>query len=90
MKTVGSYWPYATTVWDFINRAMPPKEEGTLTADQVYSLTALILYWNGIIKETDVLDAATLPTIQMPNRNGFLPKVQDLRRWRCPAGSCAQ
>jgi S-disulfanyl-L-cysteine oxidoreductase SoxD len=75
MKTVGSYWPYATTVWDFINRAMPPKEEGTLSADEVYSLTALLLYWNGIIKEGDVLDAKSLPKIEMPNRNGFVPAV---------------
>ena len=88
MKTVGSYWPYATTVWDFINRAMPPKEEGTLRADEVYALTALLLYWNGIIKESDVINAQSLPKIQMPNRNGFLPRVEDFRRWRCPVGTC--
>jgi mono/diheme cytochrome c family protein len=88
MKTVGSYWPYATSVWDYIHRAMPQKEEGTLSADDAYALTALLLYWNGLIKETDVIDAKTLPKIQMPNRNGFLPKVQDLRRWRCPIGTC--
>ena len=88
MKTVGSYWPYATTVWDYIHRAMPQKEEGTLSPDQAYALTALLLYWNGIIKETDVLDAKSLPQIQMPNRNGFLPRVEDIRRWRCPVGSC--
>jgi hypothetical protein len=59
-----------------------------LSPDQAYALTALLLYWNGIIKETDVLDAKSLPQIQMPNRNGFLPRVEDLRRWRCPVGSC--
>ena len=73
LKTIGSYWPFAVPIWDQINRAMPPGEEGSLRADEVYALTALLLYWNGIIKENDVLDAKTLPKIQMPNRNGFVP-----------------
>jgi len=72
LKTVGSYWPYATTIWDYINRAMPFDRPGTLTHDQVYSLTAYLLFRNGIVSETTVVDAASLPKIQMPNRNGFV------------------
>jgi cytochrome c len=72
LRTVGSYWPYATTVWDYVNRAMPFDRPGTLTADQVYSLTAYILYLNGLAKEDDVIDARTLPKIRMPNRDGFV------------------
>jgi len=73
LKTVGSYWPYATTIYDYISRAMPFDRPGTLTNDQVYSLTAYVLYLNGLVKDTDVIDAHTLPKIQMPNRNGFVP-----------------
>ncbi|MBI2815586.1 MAG: cytochrome c [Acidobacteria bacterium] len=75
VPTVGSFWPYATTVWDYINRAMPPPpmQPGVLSADEVYSVTAFLLYRNGIIQENDVLDAKSLPKIQMPNRNGFVP-----------------
>ena len=63
--------PYATLVWDFINRGMPLGEEGTLTSDEVYSLTALLLYWNGLVAENDVIDARSLPAIQMPNRENW-------------------
>jgi S-disulfanyl-L-cysteine oxidoreductase SoxD len=72
LRTVGSYWPYATTIWDYINRAMPFDRPGTLTAGEVYSLTAYVLYLNDLAKENDVIDAQTLPKIQMPNRNGFV------------------
>ena len=72
LRTVGSFWPYATTIWDYVNRAMPFDRPGTLTADQVYSLTAYVLYLNGLAGENDVIDARTLPKIQMPNRNGFV------------------
>jgi cytochrome c len=72
VKTVGSYWPYATTVWDYINRAMPYNKPGSLSASEVYSLTAYLLSLNGIIKEDAVLNAKTLPQVQMPNRNGFI------------------
>ena len=65
--------PYATTVWDFINRAMPQTRPGSLTADEVYAVTAYVLYRNEVIKETDVLDATSLPKVRMPNRNNFLP-----------------
>ena len=84
VKTIGSYWPYATTIWDYIRRAMPPKGEGTLNADEVYALTAVLLYRNGIIKEDDVLDATSLPKVPMPNRNGFLPSRLE---WKAPSGN---
>jgi cytochrome c len=71
-KTVGSYWPYATTLWDYINRAMPFDHPSTLTPDEVYSAAAYVLFLNGIVAEQDVLDQTTLPKIQMPNRNGFV------------------
>ena len=70
------HWPFATTVWDFINRAMPINNPGWLTPDEVYSLTALLLYRNGIIREDEVLDAVTLPKVQMPNRKGFITPPQ--------------
>jgi cytochrome c len=71
-KTVGSYWPYATTLWDYINRAMPFDRPSTMTADEVYATTAYVLFLNGIVGERDVLDEKTLPRIKMPNRNGFV------------------
>jgi cytochrome c len=73
LLTVGSFWPYATTVWDYINRSMPQGAEGSLTPDQIYAVTAFVLYKNGIVKETDVLDAKSLLKVQMPNRDGFYP-----------------
>ena len=63
--------PYATTVWDYINRAMPLGEEGTLTADEVYALTAYLLSMNGVIAEDAVMDAESLPMVQMPNRDNW-------------------
>ena len=63
----------ATTVWDFINRAMPLNAEGTLTADEVYALTAYLLYINDVIAQDEVLDAESLPKVQMPNRDAFAP-----------------
>jgi S-disulfanyl-L-cysteine oxidoreductase SoxD len=71
VRTVGSYWPYATTLFDYIRRAMPFNAPQSLTADQVYAVSAYILYLNKIVSEDAVLDAATLPNIAMPNRNGF-------------------
>jgi len=71
-KTVGSYWPYATTLWDYINRAMPFDHPSTLTPDEVYSATAYVLFLNGVVGEQDWLDETTLPKVQMPNRNGFV------------------
>jgi mono/diheme cytochrome c family protein len=63
--------PYATTVWDYINRGMPLGGEGTLTADEVYALTAYLLYVNGVIAEDEVMDAENLPDVQMPNRDNW-------------------
>ena len=73
VKIPFSLVPYATTVWDFINRAMPQTKPGSLTPNEVYAVTAYVLYRNDIIKETDVLDAKSLPKIRMPNRDNFLP-----------------
>jgi S-disulfanyl-L-cysteine oxidoreductase SoxD len=76
-KTVGSYWPYATTLWDYLNRAMPFDRPGVLSADDVYAVTAYVLHLNGIVSPTDVLDASTLPKVRMPNRDGFVPDDRD-------------
>jgi mono/diheme cytochrome c family protein len=73
IKTIGSYWPYATTLWSYINRSQPFDEPGSLTPEQVYAVTAYLLYLNGIIGESDVLDARTLLAVKMPNRDGFVP-----------------
>lgn len=62
--------PYATVMWDFINRAMPFAQEGSLKPDEVYALTAFLLYKNGVIQEDYVLDQTTLPQVKMPNRDG--------------------
>jgi S-disulfanyl-L-cysteine oxidoreductase SoxD len=70
-----AYYPYATIAWDYINRAMPVPKPGSLTHDEVYALVAFLLYRNGIIQETDVMDANSLPNVEMPNRNGFVPAV---------------
>jgi cytochrome c len=72
MRTVGSYWPYATTIFDYVRRAMPYNESKSLTNDEVYAVTAYILQLNGIIGENDVIDAQTLPKVRMPNRDGFI------------------
>ena len=65
--------PFATTVWDFINRAMPQSRPGSLAPSEVYALTAYVLYRNDVIKEEDVLDQMSLPKVRMPNRDNFLP-----------------
>ena len=70
-----AYYPYATIAWDYINRAMPVPKPGSLTPDEVYAVVAFLLYRNGIIQETDVMDAQSLPKVEMPNRNGFVPAV---------------
>jgi len=74
-KSAISYYPYATIVWDYIHRAMPASNPGSLTPDEVYSVVAFLFYRNGIIQESDVLDAKTLPKVEMPNRDGFVPAV---------------
>jgi hypothetical protein len=72
-KTVGSFWPYATTLWDYVNRAMPFDRPGVLTSDDVYSVVAYVLQLNGVVSTSDVIDRTTLPKIRMPNREGFVP-----------------
>ena len=72
MRTVGSYWPYATTIFDYVRRAMPIVQPQSLTNDEVYALTAYLLHVNGIIAEDEVMDARTLPRVAMPNRANFL------------------
>ena len=94
VRTVGAFWPFATTVWDYIYRAMPFGQEGSLTPAEVYSVTAFILYKNGIIQENDVLDAKSLPKVKMPNRDGFLPArfedIADLQKRGCRLGQCPE
>jgi cytochrome c len=72
LKTVGSFWPQATTVWDYVNRAMPFDQPGLLKPDEVYAVVAYLLNLNGIIEEDVVMNARTLPTVKMPNRDGFV------------------
>jgi cytochrome c len=73
LRTVGSYWPYSTTLFDFTRRAMPWPRPRSLTNDEVYALTAFILAQNKIIGATDIMNAQTLPKVRMPNRDGFIP-----------------
>jgi mono/diheme cytochrome c family protein len=73
IQTIGSFWQYATTLWSYIRRTQPFNAPGSLTADQVYAVTAYLLHLNGIIGEQDVMDATTLPLVKMPNRDGFVP-----------------
>jgi S-disulfanyl-L-cysteine oxidoreductase SoxD len=71
VKTVGSYWPYATTLFDYVRRAMPWDRPKSLTDEEVYAAAAYVLYLNGVIGQDDVLDAQSLPKVKMPNREGF-------------------
>jgi S-disulfanyl-L-cysteine oxidoreductase SoxD len=71
-KAIGPYWPYATTLFDFTRRSMPPQAPGSLTADEVYAVTAYLLAANKVIGETDEMSAKTLARVKMPNRDGFV------------------
>jgi mono/diheme cytochrome c family protein len=71
-KTVGSYWPYATTIFDYIRRAMPYLQPQSLSDNETYALTAYLLYLNGIIDQDEVMDADSLPAVEMPNRDNFV------------------
>jgi cytochrome c len=73
VKTVGSFWPYATTVFAYIRRSMPYNNAKSLTPDELYAVTAYILNLNKIIGDDDVMNAQTLPQVKMPNRDGFIP-----------------
>lgn len=70
--TVGSYWPYATILYDYIARAMPYGQARTLTADEVYAVTAYVLNLNGILSDSAQLDATSLVKVDMPNKDGFV------------------
>lgn len=70
-KTIGTFWPYATTLFDFIRRAKPMDAPGSLSNDDVYALVAYLLHLNGIVGADAVMDAAKLPKVEMPNRDGF-------------------
>lgn len=72
-RTIGNYWPYATTIFDYVIRAMPMTSPGSLTADEVYAVAAYILFLNEIIPEDAVMNAETLPAVVMPARNRFVP-----------------
>ena len=71
-QTIGSYWPYSTTVFDYVRRAMPLLAPLSLTNSEYYSLTAYLLYENGVIAEDDIMNKDTLPKVKMPNKDGFV------------------
>jgi S-disulfanyl-L-cysteine oxidoreductase SoxD len=71
VKTVGSFWPYATTLFDYIRRAMPLPESKSLTSDEVYGVVAYLLNLNGVVPDDATMNAQTLPKVMMPNREGF-------------------
>src|SRR5216684_8378382 len=87
IRTVGSFWPYATSVWDYIHRAMPLNQPGSLSANDTYAVTAFLLQRNGIIQASDVMNQDTLAKVRMPNRDGFVP---DSRPDVGPASRSAQ
>ncbi|TFH73849.1 cytochrome c [Gammaproteobacteria bacterium LSUCC0112] len=72
LLTVGSYWPHASTLFDYVRRAMPPTAPKSLSNTEVYQLTAYVLHLHGVVAEDFVLDKNTLPAVQMPNRDGFI------------------
>jgi len=74
VKTVGSFWPYATILFDYIRRAMPLNAPLSLTDDEVYAVTAYLLAINGIVATNQTLDAESLPAVRMPNRDGFIDR----------------
>jgi cytochrome c len=76
IRTVGSFWPYATTIFDYVRRAMPADAPKSLTDTEVYQVTAYVLYMNGIINQSTVLNSETLAATEMPNREGFIDQSQ--------------
>ena len=72
LRTIGSFWPYAPTIFDYVRRAMPMYAPQSLTNDEVYAVTGYLLYLNKLIEQDAVIDAQRLANIQMPNRNGFV------------------
>jgi S-disulfanyl-L-cysteine oxidoreductase SoxD len=76
-KTIANFWPYATTVFDYIRRAMPWRQPRSLTNEEVYAVTAYILSLNKLIGENDTMNAQTLAKVRMPNRDGFIIRYPD-------------
>jgi len=76
-KTIANFWPYATTLFDYIRRAMPWRQPRSLSNDEVYALTAYILSLNKLIGENETMNARTLPKVRMPNRDGFIIRFPD-------------
>lgn len=74
IKSVGSYWPYATTLFDYVRRAMPLDKPMSLSDDEVYAVTAYVLMINGVVPKQLRIDAISLPKVQMPNRDGFIDR----------------
>ena len=72
-RTIGNYWPYATTLFDYITRAMPQNDPGSLTADETYAVVAWLLARNGVVADAAVMDAAALKAVHMPARHRFVP-----------------
>ncbi len=72
VKTIGSYWPYLSTVWDYVNRAMPFGDAQSLTPDEVYALTAFLLYTNDLVDDEFVLSRTNFATVRLPNEDGFI------------------
>jgi len=83
-KTIGSYWPYATTVFDYVRRAMPPDAPGSLKDEEVYGLVAYLLAMNELIPQDAVVDAASLPKVQMPARAHFVPDTRGQPKQTAP------
>ena len=79
VRTVGSYWPYATTLFDYVRRAMPLNAPMSLTDDETYAVTAYLLALDGIVPKEMSLDAVSLPKVKMPNRDGFLDRSHERR-----------
>ena len=84
VRTIGSNWPYATTIFDYVRRAMPFPAPQSLTTDEVYSVVAYLLYINDILPKEAVLNAQTLPKVRMPNADGFIPDARpDVDDMKC-------
>jgi S-disulfanyl-L-cysteine oxidoreductase SoxD len=77
VRTVGSYWPYATTLFDYVRRAMPITNPLSLSDDEVYAVSAYVLALNGIVGDDAIMNAQTLPQVRMPNRDGFVDKSRN-------------
>jgi cytochrome c len=87
VKTVGSYWPYAPTLFDYIRRAMPQNAPQSLSNDDVYAVSAYVLNLNGLLAADATLDARTLPAIKMPNRSMFVGDTRpDVKNPACVTG----